>query len=112
MFSKQNRLTKKKDFDNVFKKGRSSFDKIIGIKIVQNDFDFCRIGIMVSVKVDKRAVIRNKIKRQIRNITQKFLPDIKNGHDIVIIAQPFIAEKDFSEIEKSINKHFKKLKLI
>ncbi len=112
MFLKKNRLTKNKDFDNVFKKGVSSFDAVLGIKAVKNDFDFCRIGIMVGTKVSKKAIERNKIKRRIRGVVKNFLPHIKTGFDIVVVTHPLVAEKGFPEIKKSMYKHFKKLKLI
>jgi ribonuclease P protein component len=47
-----------------------------------------RIGISISQKVSKRAVIRNRIKRQIRAILQQFLPQIPPGWQLVIIVKP------------------------
>lgn len=112
MFLRKNRLTKNKDFDNAFKNGFSSFDAVLGVKAVRNDLDFCRIGIMVGTKISKKAVERNKIKRRLRAAIKNFLPHIKAGYDVVVIAQPLVVEKDFIEIKKSMHKHFKRLKLI
>ncbi len=112
MFFKKKRLTKNKDFDNVFKNGFSSFDNVLGVKAVKNNFSFFRFGIIVSIKVSKKAVERNKIKRQIRAIIQNITKEKEKGYDVVIITQPAILNKKYFEIENSILKHFKKLKLI
>jgi len=112
MLAKTNRLTKDKDFNNVFKKGRSSFDKLIGIKAVPDQQENSRFGILVSSKISKKAVERNKIKRQIREIIRLQLDKIKSGYDIVIITLPEILGKNYQEIEQSVDRNLQKLKLI
>ena len=106
-----NRLTKDKDFSNVFDNGRSSFNKIIGVKTAANQQTSSRFGILVGVKVSKKAVERNKIKRQIREIIRLKLNEIKSGYDIIIITLPAVLNKNYQDIEQSINRHFKKLGL-
>lgn len=109
MLKKINRLTKNKEFDYTFKKGRSSYDKTVGIKAVENDLKINRFGILISVKVSKKAVIRNKIKRQIREVIRLEMDKLKSGYDCVIITLPGIISKEYGEIEQSIKGHFKKL---
>lgn len=115
MLKKENRLTKDKEFNNVFKPQtgwrKSSFDKIMGVKAVLNKTGHNRFGILISVKVNKKAVIRNKIKRQIREIIKAQANKTKQGYDCVIICLPEITEKNYQEIEKSLGSHFKRLNL-
>lgn len=111
MLAKINRLVRDKDFDNTFRKGVSSYDKITGVKAVKNDMDKSRFGIMVSAKISKKAVERNKIKRQIREVIRLKLEKIKKGYDLVILSLPEIKGREYKEIEDSVDKHFKKLKL-
>lgn len=111
MFKKINRLTKDKDFDNVFKKGRSSYNKILGIKTLVNNLTYCRFGILVSTKISKKAVERNKIKRRVRDIITKQTDNLKLGYDIIIIALPEIINKEYCDIKKSILYNFKKVNL-
>ena len=40
------------------------------------------------------------------------LKEIKPGYDCVIMALPIIVNQKYTEIEKSLDKHFRKLKLI
>jgi ribonuclease P protein component len=112
MLPKENRLTHRKDFDNTFKDGAGSFSNTLGIKFIKNNLKESRFGIVVSNKISKKAVTRNKIKRQIREIIHKNINEIKKGLDIMIICRPEIDKKDFSEIEKTLIQLFKKINLI
>lgn len=111
MLNKLHRLTKKKEFDQVFKNGQSSYNKILGIKIINNELNYNRFGIMVSSNISKRAVDRNRIKRQIREIVRLQLNKMKKGKDCVIITQPTILQQSYQAMEKSIAKHFQRLSL-
>ena len=111
MLKKLYRLIRKKDFDNVFKSGKSSFNKVIGIKMLENELKHNRFGIVVSSKVSKKAVERNRIKRRIRAIIKLELDQILSGKDLVIITLPDIREKSYEEIKGAIVDNFRKLKL-
>lgn len=54
-----------------------------------------RFGISVSQKVSKRAVIRNRIKRQIRAGLRQLLPQMSAGWDFVVIVHPQAVECDY-----------------
>ncbi|PIR13542.1 ribonuclease P protein component [Candidatus Falkowbacteria bacterium CG11_big_fil_rev_8_21_14_0_20_39_10] len=112
MFAQKNRLTKDKEFENVFKNGRSSYDKIIGLKITKNGLDYSRFGVLVSNKISKKAVARNKIKRRVRAVIEKIGLDLKPGYDCVAITLAPILERTYQDMEKSLVKHFKKLKTL
>ena len=109
MLSKINRLTKKKDFEAVFKKGKSVKNSFLIFKILNNNLKENRFGFIVSKKISNKATIRNKIKRRLRAIIAKELGGIKNYKDIIIIALPGIEKKEFSEIQSVITNFFKKI---
>ncbi|MDD3032766.1 MAG: ribonuclease P protein component [Candidatus Pacebacteria bacterium] len=110
MLKRENRLTKKKDFERVYKKGRGIKTDSLFLKILENEQEITRIGIVISKKVSKRAVIRNKIKRRIREIVKK--SSLKPGFDLIIVTYPQIKEKDFQQLEEEINQLFKKAKCL
>jgi len=109
MLKKSNKITKTKEFDNVFQNGKSSFNSLIGVKVIKNNLKEPRFGIIVSTKVSKKAVIRNKIKRQIRSIIFEELNKIKQNLDCIIITLPRIEKANYLEIQKSLQKNFKKV---
>lgn len=51
-----------------------------------------KFGISISTKVSKKAVVRNRIKRQITAALQKLLPKLSPGWRLVIIVKPTAAE--------------------
>jgi ribonuclease P protein component len=112
MLPKISRLVKDKEFENVFKKGRSSYDKVIGTKMIKNELGINRFGIIISSKVSKKAIVRNKIKRQIRGIVKERINKLVPGHDLVFICLPGIVGRSFKEIENSIDGHFKRLRIL
>lgn len=57
-----------------------------------------RIGITVSAKVSKRAVVRNRIKRRIRAALRELLPGFATGWMIVVIVQPVAVKCNYKEI--------------
>lgn len=111
MFKKENRLTKQKDFDNVFNKGKSVFDRVLGLKVTKNDLNINRFGVIVSNKISKKAVERNKIKRRIREVLKKENPALKKGHDIVVIALAEVKDKEYQDLEQSLKEKLSKLAL-
>jgi ribonuclease P protein component len=56
-----------------------------------------RIGISISQKVSKRAVVRNRIKRQIRAAFRQLLSKLSNGWDIVIVVKPTAIECNYAK---------------
>ncbi|MDD4996076.1 MAG: ribonuclease P protein component [Patescibacteria group bacterium] len=112
MLPKKYRLVKNNDFARVAQKGKMIFGQEVSLKWIKNDLNYSRFGITVSLKVDKRAVMRNKIKRRIRAILKKYLLQFVLGYDFLILTRPKIKELDFQQIESAILKIFKKGGLI
>lgn len=62
-----------------------------------------RFGFIISTKISKKAVIRNKIKRIISEKIRMKLPDVKAGLDVVFLVKPSILRLEREEIEKEIS---------
>lgn len=111
MLKKENRINRNKDFDRIFKTGQSFYGRILGIKAVKNESELNRFGIIISTKVSKKAVIRNRFKRQLREIIKKEMINLKKGYDLVIIVFPLILDKNYQELEDLVKNGLKRLKL-
>lgn len=111
MLSRKNRLAKKKEIELVFKNGRSSYGQTFGVKCLANKLTYNRFTIVVSNKVSKKAVVRNKIKRRLREVIKAELPRMVNGYDLIIIALPIAVEKTFQDFRQEICRTFLKLRL-
>jgi ribonuclease P protein component len=106
------RIKKNKEFQMVFKGGNSVANRQFVLYYFPKDQKVpFRIGLSVSKKVGK-AVIRNRIKRYIRQVFTDLKEDIKPGFDFVVIARKPTAEMDFHETKKSLLHVLKKAKVI
>lgn len=110
MLAKDNRLKKNKEFDLVFKEGKAVYGGFIGLKVRKNGLNINRFGILLSTKVSKLAVTRNKYKRKIRAIIRQENIKINIGHDCAVIVLPGILNKKYQEIETELQNIFVRLK--
>lgn len=105
MLAKKYRLTKDKDFEKVFKKGKGFKEDFLFLKSIKNGLDYSRIGIVVSSKLAKKATERNLIKRRLRELARKSILKIKPGFDIAIVASAGINKKtSFKRTEETFRK--------
>lgn len=103
---KKNRITVKDDFNRLFKEGKTVQNSFFFIRYLVNGQGFARWGIAVPVKVSKRSVDRNRVKRMISEILRLFL---NLPLDAVITATPIILGKSFDEIKGQIEKEIKNI---
>lgn len=109
---KEKCLRKKKEFDNVWKNGRSCFDGLFGVKALLNDLPNSRYGISVGLKFSKKAVERNSVKRKVRAFVDSVDSQTKVKADVVIICLPSAKGKESAEIHSSLETLFKKMRLL
>lgn len=103
MLPKEYRLLKKKDFQLVFKKGKSLKEGGFILNFLKLDQkDDLKIGFIVSTKVHKKATRRNRLKRRMREAIRKNLPKIKRGYFLVFVALSQAIQYDFPTIEKEL----------
>lgn len=103
MLKKAFRLSRSKDIYVTSRRGRSFFSSYFVIKFIATDQDSRRFTVVVSTKVSKRAVERNRIKRVIRETLRQALPHFKPG-DYVIIVKNSVANKPAEDIRTQLNK--------
>ncbi len=84
-------LTKRRDFDLVFKKARNQSSRYLVIYAMPNSLNFSRFGLAVSKKIGK-AVIRNRVKRLLRESLRALSNEIPVPCDIVIVARKLAPE--------------------
>lgn len=119
MLPKKFRLTLNNDIKMVWANGKPFLTKFFNFKIKKNNLEQSRFCIIVSNKVDKRAVIKNRIKRQISEIIRLNMDNIKPGYDISILVKNSLMNKetkkiacDYKEMEKNILFAFEKMNFL
>lgn|SRR5574344_10310 len=106
---KENRLKKRKQFNWTFKNGTAIHSKAL-VLVFTSSRGTKKIGFSVSKKVGK-AVIRNKVKRRLREILTKYILKIADNHTLIFVAKQEINSISFFEIENQVINLLKKAKL-
>ncbi len=96
---REEHLTKQKQYSLVHCTGKSWTGNLLSIRLMPNGLNFSRYGLIVSKRVGK-AVVRNRIKRLLREILRQTL--LKTGWDIVFYARKTAAGASFAELKKLI----------
>lgn len=99
---KEHMIKKNEEFQAVFKKGQSTANRQFIVYVLKKEEQqLFRIGLSVSKKIGN-AVMRNKIKRYIRQSIFEMKEGLSSGRDYVIIARKPAADMDFFEVKKSL----------
>lgn len=92
---------KNKDFQIVYRKGKSYANKYLVMYVLENHTEENRLGISVSKKVGN-SVVRHRITRLIRESYRLQESKFLNGYDIVVIARTSAKERTYHEIESAL----------
>lgn len=104
MLSSKYRLKSQTSFARVEIDGKLSQFKSFGLNIYdREDNDPSKFGFVISTKISKRAVVRNRIKRIFSEYIRLNLGKIKKGKDVIFLIKPSIIKVDRELIEKEIN---------
>ena len=111
MLSKENRLTKNKYFQYIYRKGTKVHSANITLLYASTKIKPLKVGITVSNKVGD-AVTRNKVKRRIRAIIRNYLKNMSDKYNYVIVVRPSVVNLSFDELKKEVRYILKKGNLL
>lgn len=100
MLKSENRLTKRKEFSYVYKKGKKTSSPFVSLVYVSTKLKVSRIGFSISKKIGK-AHTRNLIKRRLREIFFIELPKLKTNN-YVIVANKGIEELTYQQLKNEV----------
>jgi len=103
------RLRKSEDFKRVYNRGKSLATYNLVLYYYPNRTDTSRLGFSISKKIGN-AVVRNKIRRRLREII-RLKENLKRGYDIVIIVRKPVVKLEYLGMERDIIKLFNKADL-
>lgn len=98
------RLNKDKDIEAVFKYGKSVHSPLLSLHFRPNNLAIGRATVIAGLKVHKRAVKRNHLKRQLREILQHHFSEIKNGFDLALIARAKGLGRGYEGLEQEVGR--------
>lgn len=108
---KEEKLRKNKEYREVYKKGKSMANKLLIICFMKNYKKENRIGFTVSKKVGK-SVVRNRVRRILKENYRLNYGKLKKGYNIVFIARSSSNKSSFKEIKSAMLHLLRKNKLL
>lgn len=110
MLPKEYRINSELDIKRLIQKGKTFFLAEFVIKFQKNDKDFSRFGFVISTKVDKKAVVRNLLKRRLRSIVAENVKNTEINYDFLIIAKKKAVSTDYADLKKQLNFAFSQIR--
>ena len=107
-FPRRSRLVTKADYGRVFAKPTKSGDAFFGILARPNDLDYARLGLAISRKIAKQAVLRNRVKRIIRE-SFRHHQAVLQGLDIIVMGRSKLVHADNPELFDALHNLWHKL---
>lgn len=95
MLARKYRFHGLKSLNRVYSGAKTTRSKNISLKSAVNKRTTSRVAVVVSKKVEKTAVGRNRIRRRIYEITRQLLPELNEPNDIIIS----VFSNEFSSID-------------
>lgn len=107
MLKKINRISRRKEFLEIKNKGKMFNSPLFGAVCSFDETEEIKFGFVISKKISKRAVDRNKIKRRMSEVLVKKIDKFKLGTKIVFLAKKSLLGAKMGEIEIEIDKLIK-----
>ena len=113
MLIKARMISKRKEFEEVLRDGVMYQSPLFGMLVLKKDEkDLTRFGLIVSRKIDKRAVVRNRIRRVVLECIRPSLDEIKNGYLVVFLAKKKLVGLGVEEVKKEVCSGLRKAGLL
>ena len=107
MIAKKYRISRE-SISFILRKGESFTSDFFILKFTKNNSDCFRFACIVSKKIDKKAVIRNKFRRRIYEAIRLNMELLENRAplDIIFIPKKLIKETKYQQLDSDIKKTF------
>lgn len=96
------RLRKGPEFDRAYREGTVTSGPLIVLRVVPNGQDVTRWGFAVGKRISKRAVVRNRIRRRLREAARAM--DVPEGYDVVVTARNGTIEASYAALSKALGR--------
>jgi ribonuclease P protein component len=105
------RLRSSDDFQRLRREGRAFHHRWMTLSVAHNGLDHNRYGFITGKALGK-AVIRNRVRRLLREAVRSMHPRLQPGHDIVFIARRPALEQPFADIQRIVSEQLRQAGLV
>jgi ribonuclease P protein component len=86
-------LTSPQDFAAIQDRGTSRSHPLLIARFLRTDLETTRFGLATGRRIGG-AVVRNRVRRRLREVLRAMAPSFQAGWDVLIIARPAVVEAD------------------
>ena len=102
MLARTNRFRGRNTLGLVFRRGVTTRSRSLAVRWLPTEGQDLRAAIVVSRKVSKSAVVRNRIRRRIYALLEQQLSKLKTGDLVITVFEASLAEISVAELEKTL----------
>mgnify|MGYP002681986644 CR=1 FL=1 len=105
------RLKRRSEFGRIYSKGRSNATDLIVVYALPSRDEGTKIGFSVSKKLGG-SVARNRVRRLLREAARPYLPRLKPGYSVIVLARAKAGTATLAQLTAAIGTLFAKLGVI
>lgn len=99
------------EFRRIYRKGKSAVSPQLVIYCQRNRRGHSRLGVSVSTKLGC-AVVRNRVRRRIRDIYRLNKAKMLPGYDLIVVARVRAVETDYQKLDRTYLRLLEQLELL
>lgn len=98
---KMYRLRSNMEFKKVYSGGKTYWNRNLVLYLRKNNFNHNRVGYSITKKVGN-SVVRNKIRRRMKEIYRLSFSELKGNYDLIFIPKKNVVDISYKELESAM----------
>jgi ribonuclease P protein component len=96
-------LSRPKDFRALQGEGTVRSHPLLAARFLRTDLDTTRVGLSTGRRLGG-AVVRNRVRRRLREVLRVLAPSFQPGWDVLIIARPAVVNATHDEVAEAVRR--------
>lgn len=98
------------EFRRLYAKGKSAVNPCMAVYCRKNRLGYNRLGFTTGTKLGK-AVVRNRVRRQLREMYRLHLPEMKKGYDVILVGRVKAVHTPYAAMDRQYVQALRALEL-
>lgn len=111
MLKRKYRLRHRADIQRLYRSSHQAQTAAVTLKSHPNHLQHLRLAVVVSSKISKKAVVRNRIRRRVVGIIENYWEELTPGYDLVVIARRDISREPLLQLQEHLGQALHELGL-
>ena len=97
---REQRLRYQRDFQAINRHNLSRAHPLLVLRMAPNSLPYPRFGFVVGRRVSRKAVVRNRVRRRIREAVRR--TPVRGGWDLLFVARPAAADASYQALREVV----------